>query len=124
MASLFRIHSSVKAKWKSGLKSETAFWEQVISGKVSDHAEDIQNRLNPVSELCPTLAYQLRDIPPGSTIKILDVGAGPLTALGKVLSGQNLLITAVDPLADKYRSIIVMPKSPLRFQPFRVKRKN
>jgi SAM-dependent methyltransferase len=39
-------------------------------------------------------------------ITILDVGAGPLTVLGKTAPGKKLMITAVDPLADEYDRLL------------------
>jgi len=38
----------------------------------------------------------------GSKIKILDVGAGSLTLIGKKWDDKQIEITAIDPLADKY----------------------
>jgi SAM-dependent methyltransferase len=38
--------------------------------------------------------------------KILDVGAGPLTILGKIYKGQRLDITAVDALGDEYADLL------------------
>ena len=40
------------------------------------------------------------------TIRILDVGCGPLTTLGKVWEGHSIEITAVDPLAKGYEAIM------------------
>jgi ubiquinone/menaquinone biosynthesis C-methylase UbiE len=37
--------------------------------------------------------------------KILDIGAGPMTVLGKKMNGMPLDITAVDALADKYSNL-------------------
>ncbi len=39
-------------------------------------------------------------------IRILDVGAGPLTVLGKRLTGVQIDITAVDPLAGDYGTLL------------------
>lgn len=101
-----KINHSERAKWEAELDSEVAFWKSVIAGEIPQFSEDIQNRLIPECELSPSIANKLADFPQGSTIKILDVGSGPLTSLGKVLPGQKLQITAVDPLAEKYRLIL------------------
>jgi hypothetical protein len=45
-------------------------------------------------------------LPDKASVTILDVGAGPLTFLGKKHSRQELLIEAVDPLADFYDQIL------------------
>jgi SAM-dependent methyltransferase len=39
-------------------------------------------------------------------VEILDVGAGPLTVLGKRWDGRRVQITAVDALADRYDEIL------------------
>lgn len=41
-----------------------------------------------------------------SSIRILDVGAGPITHLGYTYPGKELLITAIDPLADEYARML------------------
>ena len=43
---------------------------------------------------------------PDETVAIVDVGAGPLTALGKTYPGKTLSITATDPLAAEYSQIM------------------
>jgi ubiquinone/menaquinone biosynthesis C-methylase UbiE len=40
------------------------------------------------------------------SVCILDVGAGPLTFLGKRSPGKNLSISAVDPLAEEYDKLL------------------
>ena len=45
-------------------------------------------------------------LPAQTEVKILDVGAGPLTYLGKKWGGRHVNITAIDPLADKYDRIL------------------
>jgi ubiquinone/menaquinone biosynthesis C-methylase UbiE len=44
--------------------------------------------------------------PAAESVSILDVGAGPLTTLGKVWEGHRVEITAVDLLADSYDRIL------------------
>jgi SAM-dependent methyltransferase len=45
-------------------------------------------------------------LPPQTEVHILDVGAGPLTYLGKKYEGKHVNITAVDPLSDEYDRIL------------------
>ncbi len=43
---------------------------------------------------------------PGELVSIIDVGAGPLTTVGKAHPGKRLQITATDPLAQEYDRIM------------------
>ncbi len=61
-------------------------------------------RLDPSTELENYIKEVLRSV--GAKARILDVGAGPLTKLGKCWDGTRLDITAVDPLANHYNSIL------------------
>ncbi|EGQ8946930.1 methyltransferase domain-containing protein [Vibrio parahaemolyticus] len=39
-------------------------------------------------------------------IKVLDVGAGPVSKVGKCINGQPIVIVPVDPMAEKYRALL------------------
>ncbi len=55
--------------------------------------------------LDPLMTFLIWQIP-DETISIIDVGAGPLTKLGKTYPGKTLRITATDPLAPEYARIM------------------
>lgn len=96
------LHSE-KAKWKEGIKSEIDFWDDYFFNKGLRWKEDYNNRLNPDLELQERPAGLL---PSQLDIHILDVGAGPLTFLGKKFEGNHIDIIAVDPLADEYEILL------------------
>ena len=94
-----------KALWSTGLSSEVGYWDQWIAsgygGSINFEALLDPNRpLDP--EYARLISPPAKDVP----IKILDVGAGPLTALGPKWEGRDLEVFAVDPLADEYRSAL------------------
>ena len=95
-----------KRQWAESLPDEIAFWENALreGGRAWDPKE-LQKRLNPDLELQDDLKA-LIDAPPQSVVRILDVGAGPLTTLGKRWEGRQLQIVAVDPLAEKYDALL------------------
>ncbi|MBV9268135.1 MAG: class I SAM-dependent methyltransferase [Acidobacteriaceae bacterium] len=62
---------------------------------------DFANRLAPDLPLQGHLRKLLPG-PEGTTYRILDLGAGPLTTLGKVCDGQKLELVCIDPLASVY----------------------
>jgi ubiquinone/menaquinone biosynthesis C-methylase UbiE len=45
-------------------------------------------------------------LPDSPSVSILDVGSGPLTCLGKQCVSKTIKITAIDPLADTYNSLL------------------
>jgi SAM-dependent methyltransferase len=102
-------HASVDSHevWTGNLQSELDWWKTHLANCVA-HPETSQQRggvffrLNPDAELQPEIARFIHS----ADAKILDVGAGPLTVLGKVWQGRRLDITAVDPLARQYSSLL------------------
>ena len=94
----------ITAAWQEGIPSEVAFWDNYIASQGGMWPEDFAIRMDPqlplqqnVIEVFPEAVER--------ELKILDVGAGPLTYLGKVWPGHTLDITAIDPLADEYATI-------------------
>ena len=87
--------------WKAGIKSEVRFWDGFFCAE--DRAEDLKNRLDPEFPLQEKF-WDL--LPAHAEVQILDVGAGPLTRIGKKCEGKYVVITAIDPLADEYETLI------------------
>ena len=59
----------------------------------------------------------LIDAPVGATVKLLDVGSGPLTRLGKKWEGRNLEVHPVDPLAENYKTLMARLRIPAPVAP-------
>jgi SAM-dependent methyltransferase len=94
----------LKEKWNDGKDFETDFWSDWIKTKGSEWPEDYNNRMNPELPLSGSISKFLKDVP--GTPHILDVGAGPLSCLGKVLpDGRKVKITPIDPLAKEYTTL-------------------
>lgn len=93
------LRQSHKSIWNAGIKSEIRFWSDYFRTRGLQWTESYGNRFDPDLPLQPRPAALL---PPQADVKILDVGAGPLTYLGKRHGGNYVKITAVDPLADEY----------------------
>lgn len=93
--------------WRSrrlGLLSEAVFWWRWASTRGGRWPQDFQQRLDPKRELIPLVSGYVRNTK-ADPIRILDVGAGPVTALGYCLEGRRVEITAVDVLATTYDKI-------------------
>jgi len=82
--------------------SELAFWKSMFRIWWETGFEKVRQM--------QTMSLQnelARRLPDGCTsARILDVGAGPFTTLGKHLDGVSLHIEAVDPLAVEYNELI------------------
>lgn len=94
-----------KIKWERGIDDELAFWDAWLATGGQPWPQDFQVRWLPEAELEPRITQALAD-KVGVTVRALDVGAGPLTALGKRWAGHTLQITAIDPLADDYDKLL------------------
>jgi len=104
--------------WNAAIAGEVKFWEDWLATKGARYPGSYETRLDPDLALEPEIAALL-DAPAGGTVKLLDVGAGPLTFLGRTSPHWTLDITAVDVLATEYSRILdeagVVP--PVRTQP-------
>lgn len=104
--------------WSRGIPHELAFWDDLIRSRGSRWPEDWRARIDPLSPLDPFVAGQARALAQPA-IRILDVGAGPLTCLGYRLPGVALEIVPTDPLAAAYAVLFarhgVTPPLPTRF---------
>lgn len=98
-----RLPLGSKFRWKLSVKTETKFWDKYLGSPNGEYGEEYRTRLDPNTKLDDEVAELLPNQP---SVSILDVGAGPLTCLGKTWDHGKLNITAVDPLADEYDKII------------------
>jgi SAM-dependent methyltransferase len=98
-----RLPISHKIRWKFNISYEIRFWDKCIKTNGLIWPDEYKLRFNPLLPLQQEVAILLPKI---NEVRILDVGAGPFTYLGKVHQGIDLNITAIDPLADEYDRIL------------------
>jgi ubiquinone/menaquinone biosynthesis C-methylase UbiE len=91
-----------KETWKENLDSEIDFWNRWLMTKGLEWKDDYLYRMDPAAEATGFFKEVLQTVLVDENYKILDVGAGPMTILGKIFNGIKLNITAVDALADIY----------------------
>jgi hypothetical protein len=102
----YRRIGVLRSDWKGGLADEYAFWENALRDQGRNWSvEEYRARMDPNLELQSYLK-ELIDAPVGSVVRILDVGAGPLTRVGRRWEGRQLEIIPVDPLADQYDAVL------------------
>ena len=88
--------------WQTNLNTEIDFWDRYLKTKGLEWKEGFQTRINPLTPIDP----HIEELLPVGEVSILDVGAGPLTCLGKVSEGRRIDLTAVDPLAAAYDKLL------------------
>jgi len=105
-AAVLRRLGLLQNDWENSLPEEVQFWAKALANPLVHWIpEEFSQRTDPALPL----QQELRDLlgkDCGPTVRILDVGAGPLTRLGKVWEGKTLEIVATDPLATEYDRIL------------------
>ena len=81
---------------------ELEFWDSNLATRGGKWNADFESRLDPSSQVADFMRSKIPD-----NAQVLDVGAGPLTAIGKWCGNQNISITAVDPLAQQYDELLL-----------------
>jgi SAM-dependent methyltransferase len=97
-----RRHTTA-ALWEDGWSEEVGFWAHWFATEGDEWPQVYRERLDPATPL----QDHIRDLlPPDGYVRILDVGAGPLTLLGKRSERHVIDITATDALADEYDRLL------------------
>jgi len=101
-----RTPAGRKLLWsEKGVSHELDFWTRWLTTKGLHWPDDYERRLDPDAPLTePLIVERLDEL--GDDVSVLDVGAGPLTILGKRYPGKSLRITPVDPLAREYDRLL------------------
>ncbi|MDI3309098.1 MAG: methyltransferase domain-containing protein [Acetobacteraceae bacterium] len=108
------------AAWARGIGDELHFWDAWLGSRGLQWPEDFSRRMDPEAPLDARMADLARRLGQ-ERVRILDVGAGPVTILGYRLPGVALEITATDALAPLYAALLerhgVTPPIATRFAP-------
>lgn len=89
--------------WNFGVSEEMDHWRDYFEWP--KYASDLAFRLNPISELQPEIKQIFSDNML-QKIRILDVGSGPLTRIGKKWGDVQIEIVPIDPLAALYDELL------------------
>jgi SAM-dependent methyltransferase len=92
--------------WHRSLATEVAFWDRWLATRAFNRPRAYRRRLDPDAPLNDPLLIAAVERSDGATVRILDVGAGPLTSIGARWPGKRLEIVPVDPLASSYRYLL------------------
>jgi ubiquinone/menaquinone biosynthesis C-methylase UbiE len=99
-----RLSLNSKLRWNYSKISEINFWDSYFKTKGLQWTTGYNQRLDPSFLLQEEIVKMLPENK--DPVNILDVGAGPLTYLGKKYADLMINITAVDPLADDYDKLL------------------
>lgn len=91
-----------RSRWSSNLGVELDFWRYWIANKPDEYCRRLSD---PKRQLDPYIAQWI-NAPRWRRVRLLDVGAGPLTALAPRWGRRRLKVAAVDPLAREYNRVL------------------
>ena len=115
---LSQLYNAVFTTRAAGFEQELRFWDDWFRTKGLAWPEGYARRFDSQLELSDYHRSFIDQLPQND-IRILDVGAGPLTLLGKVHPTKRISITATDVLAEQYNKLIekygVQPLTPTIF---------
>jgi SAM-dependent methyltransferase len=97
---------SVRERWSRAIPYESGFWDDWLATKAFGNEAEYEARLDPKLRVDDPLLAERLDEFAGPEVAILDVGAGPLTTIGRTHPGKDLRIVAIDPLAADYDRIL------------------
>ncbi len=101
-------HADAYLKWLRGIDMEISFWSGYLKSRGGPYGPDFEMRLDPEAQIGardPILKNSVNAIA-RERVRILDVGAGPLTGIGKRQPGKTIELSACDPLAELYRTLL------------------
>jgi SAM-dependent methyltransferase len=96
---------SPRARWSKHLGSESGYWERLIRSP-DRFREQFGWCLDPELEVRQDELREAIDAVPRDDLQILDVGAGPVTVVGRRHGRKSIRVTAIDPLADAYNAAL------------------
>lgn len=104
-ARAWRVRSDPVRGRRHALGEEVGYWRDWIGNRGGRWRADFEYRFDPQAEVDdPVLRGVLAET--GAGVSILDVGAGPVTSVGRRYEGKPLTVVAVDPLARKYNRLL------------------
>jgi SAM-dependent methyltransferase len=108
--------------WRRSLGHELDYWTEWVYRRGGSRPDRITDSFEWRVDSRSEVEQPLREVlarTPGRTVSILDVGAGPLTSVGKLYPGKEVRIVAIDPLAREYGRLLARAgiEPPVRTQP-------
>jgi SAM-dependent methyltransferase len=105
-SSSWRARSDPVRGRRRALAEEVGYWEGWLSTGGGTWPGDFAYRFAADAEVEDSLLRALLGVMKNQAVSILDVGAGPVTTVGRRFDGAPLTVVAVDPLADEYNRLL------------------
>ncbi len=105
-----RMVSSPRRVWERALPGELEFWRRYIETRGLDFPDEFDAQLDPQAPIRDEFLLAAVDLVGGPLVRILDVGAGPLSAVGQRDPrdpDRRVELVAVDPLGDEYAKLLL-----------------
>jgi hypothetical protein len=103
--------------WDQNLNKELTYWEWTAKALVVLGTHELAGRDDPNRPFDP-FVESLIQAPEGSPVRVLDVGSGPLSPLGRISKKFQAEVVGVDALAEEYWDLMnqygIGINSPLR----------
>jgi SAM-dependent methyltransferase len=96
----------VRWERQDGIGQEVAFWRLFLTRHGFEWPADYERRIDPTTAIRDPALVACIDTLGAAQIDLIDVGAGPLTSVGRTHPGRTLNVTAVDPLAQEYDRLL------------------
>ena len=91
--------------WKLGIPAQISSWRKWLQRGLDGKLDAYNFRCDPDAPVQDYLTALLSQNP-RDNYRILDIGAGPLTSIGKAMDNVNIEIVAIDPLAEEYQIML------------------
>ena len=91
-----------KSIWDEGLLTQLDHWDRWLAGEFGPGP---QTRLTD-SFPFPDHLKKVLNCPAGSDVRVLDLGSGPASTVGRNWAGRKVVVTCVDPLAEEFNLLL------------------
>lgn len=95
-----------RSRWDANIADEVEFWDRYLGTAGLDWPDEFARRIDRDAMLQESQILQRLPAGCERPVRILDVGAGPLTVLGTRAAGCSIEIVAIDPLARHYDALL------------------
>lgn len=102
---IMRLYNQMTTSRQKGLRHELGFWDDWFRTKGLAWTDEYARRLDPNTYISEHLHRFINHLA-NDNVSILDIGAGPLTTLGKKHPTKKLHIVATDVLAREYDALL------------------